>query len=68
MAINTEDRRRSVTGFYGYITIKPVADGTIGAADRAQAAGFYSGLTYGAPPSVVVTPYYYEVLMQGGLI
>lgn len=48
MAIDTENKRRSVTG------ILPVADGTIDASDRAQACFIYCGLTYGLPPEEYV--------------
>ena len=44
MAIDSENKRRSAQ----LIHIYPIADGTIAAADRAQAAGFYAGLTYAA--------------------
>jgi len=48
MAIDTENKRRSVTG------IMPVADGTIDASDRAAACRIYAGLTYGLPPEEYV--------------
>jgi len=63
VAIDSEDKRRSVTGVIGNFTIKPVADGTIGAADRAHAACFYAGLTYGEAPEPSDLPifaYYYN--------
>jgi hypothetical protein len=63
MAIDSEDKRRSVTGVIGNFTIKPIADGTVGTADRAHAACFYSGLTYAAPPggsAIPVFQYYHN--------
>ena len=50
MAIDTESKRRSAQ-MQASGTIRPVADGTIGAPDRAQCAWLYSGLTYSAPPA-----------------
>jgi hypothetical protein len=47
MAIDTQNKRCSVTG------IMPVPDGSIDAADRAQAARIYAGLTYGLPAAYV---------------
>lgn len=41
MAIDTQTKRRSVSGYSGII-IAPLADGTIGAADRAHVAGLYA--------------------------
>lgn len=46
MAIDTEDKRRSVAVTYGQRTIMPVADGTVGDADRPHARWLYPGLTY----------------------
>ena len=43
MSINTENKRRSVTDLFLFV-LPPVADGSIGAADRQQAAGMYSGI------------------------
>ena len=40
MAIDTENKRRSVSFIF------PYPDGTIGTADRAHATWFYSGLVY----------------------
>ena len=47
MAINTENRRRSVVG------ILPTTDGTIFGVDKQHVAGFYRGI---AAVSAVVTP------------
>jgi hypothetical protein len=49
MAIDTEDKRRSVQA-YTMGLMRPVADGTVDAADRATCAWFYTGLTYSEPP------------------
>jgi hypothetical protein len=46
MAIDTEDKRRSVSVRYGQFTIMPVADGTIDQADQPQARWLYRGFTY----------------------
>lgn len=43
MAIDTEDRRRSVVG------ILPVADGTVFGVDKRHVAGFYRGIAAVAP-------------------
>lgn len=48
MAIDTESKRRSVHG-YGIGTIAPVADGTIGSADREHMAWLYAGIAASAP-------------------
>lgn len=64
MAINTQSRRRSVLGYGGPSAIvRPVPDGAITMADRAQVAGLYPGLTYtaavvfvAAPPEDTYTP------------
>lgn len=48
MALDTQNKRRSVIQ-YAPFTIAPVADGTIGAADREQATWLYSGLPPVAP-------------------
>jgi hypothetical protein len=48
VSIDTENKRRSAqAGPAG--TMRPVADGTIAAADRATAAWMYAGLTYEEP-------------------
>lgn len=47
MAIDTASKRRSISAYTGLL-IAPVADGTIGAADRAALAWLYSGLDYAA--------------------
>lgn len=48
MAIDTVAKRSSVQSYTFGLT-RPPADGTIGEADRAACAWFYSGLTYGEP-------------------
>lgn len=50
MAIDTEDKRRSVAG----IPMNP--DGTINAQDRQHIAGFYRGIAAAAPPVEVSKP------------
>jgi len=52
MAIDTQDKRRSVSVAYGWLTVMPVADGTIGTADRPHARWLYRGLTYSAVVAV----------------
>lgn len=53
MAIDTQTKRRSVSGYSGLI-IAPVADGTIGAADREHIAGLYAGISSMPPASTDV--------------
>lgn len=54
MAIDSEDKRRSVLGFgLPYMAVAPNPDGTINAADREHIAGFYRGIAAGAPPVAV---------------
>jgi len=48
MAVDTENKRRSAPDFFPFV-IAPVPDGTIGAADREQATGIYSGIPLLAP-------------------
>lgn len=55
MAINTENKRRSVPNFLPF-TLLPVSDGTIGVYDRVQVSGLYSGITPSVP-ALVVTDY-----------
>ena len=43
MAINSRDRR-GAAGSDSWDIIYPLADGTVGTADRAQAAGYYPGI------------------------
>jgi hypothetical protein len=43
--LDTENKRRSVTGILNLYTIPPVPDGTIAALDRMQATLLYSGIT-----------------------
>jgi hypothetical protein len=52
MAIDTQSKRRSVLG-YALAYTYPVADGTVGTADRIHAAGLYAGTTADPPPVVV---------------
>jgi hypothetical protein len=47
MAIDTEDKRRSVHG-YTMTPIYPVADGAVDTADRPHVAWIYRGLTFAA--------------------
>lgn len=46
MAIDTENKRRSVSG-YGGAKVAPAPDGTIGDADRYQMGWIYAGATPG---------------------
>lgn len=48
MAIDSENKRRSVAMMYARLTVMPVADGAITAPDRAQARWLYAGFTYQA--------------------
>jgi len=43
MAIDTQNKRRSVTGMPHLFTVAPVADGTIDIRDRTQVNNLYSG-------------------------
>lgn len=52
MAIDTEDKRRSVFAHYG-IKIFPVPDGAIAGVDRQHAWGFYRGIAAAAGISFV---------------
>lgn len=62
MAIDTQTKRRSVSGYTNHL-IAPVADGTISAADREHMAWLYSGIG-GATPAddsaYVGDTYYYD--------
>lgn len=48
MAIDSENKRRSVAMMYARLTVMPVADGVVTAPDRAQARWLYAGFTYQA--------------------
>lgn len=48
--IDTQTKRRSVSGYSGII-IAPLADGAIGAADREHVAGLYAGISSTPPVS-----------------
>jgi len=50
--LDTAAKRRAATQFMPWM-IMPDADGTIGDADRVQAAGVYSGISIGAALSTV---------------
>lgn len=52
MAIDTENKRRSVQAYW-VGAARPVPDGAIGAADRATSAWFYAGITYALPSDVI---------------
>lgn len=71
MAIDTQTRRRSVHG-YGIGTIAPVADGSIGMADREHMAWLYSGISAGTEPtgadSFVSDAYIYDSTGASGAI
>lgn len=47
MAIDSRQKRTSVANYHNLIM--PVADGTIGTADKQHASGLYMGLSTGAP-------------------
>lgn len=46
--LDTENKRRSVTGVIGLFTIPPVPDSTLNANDRMQSTYLYSGIAPGA--------------------
>ena len=46
--LDTTDKRRAAFNMPLYV-INPVADGTIGDADRVQASGWYSGIAIAIP-------------------
>lgn len=48
MAVDTQNKRRSVQAYGGNI-VYPVADGTVDTADREHSAWLYSGIAAGAP-------------------
>lgn len=48
MAIDTESKRRGVINMPPF-TVVPVADGTVGGADRMQVSGWYSGILAQSP-------------------
>ena len=52
MAIDTENKRRSVANWLRFIL--PVPDGSISKFDREHAAGFYCGIPAGMPVSTKV--------------
>lgn len=58
MAIDTENKRRSVQGYN--IGIMPVPDGTIGTADRATKAWLYAGIAYAVPVAIVYLSHLYS--------
>jgi len=51
MAIDTENKRRSVQSYW-IGAARPVPDGTIAASDRAASGWHYSGLTYDSPVAI----------------
>ena len=55
MAIDTENKRRSITGIFHAFTIPPEADGTIDVNDRKQAALIYSGSMVAAVSRILKT-------------
>lgn len=57
MAIDTENKRRSVHG-YTFNVIGPEPDGSVDDPDRAHSAWYYSGLTYAAIVSYVGGPFW----------
>ena len=57
MAIDTENKRRSVQAYW-IGAARPVPDGTIDASDRATSAGYYAGLTYDAPVAILASQFH----------
>lgn len=53
MAIDTENKRRSVQAYW-IGGMRPVPDAIIDASDRAASAGYYAGLTYDAPSLIII--------------
>lgn len=45
MAIDTESKRRSITGILGLFTVPPVPDGAVEAQDRVHVSLLYAGIT-----------------------
>jgi len=60
MAIDTQNKRRSVHG-YTLNVVAPVPDATIGTADRAHMAWLYAGLTYDSPVVVTWKPWLHKL-------
>ena len=58
MAIDSRQKRTSVANYLN--RIMPLADGTIGQADREHAAGLYMGITPSAPPTppTIISSYF----------
>ena len=53
MAIDTEDKRRAaISAGIPFIILTPVADGSIGSADRAMLADVYGGVSFAEEISV----------------
>jgi hypothetical protein len=55
MAVDTENKRRSVSG-YTCTCVYPVADGTVDVNDREMVAWLYSGIDPAAPSADEGTP------------
>jgi hypothetical protein len=53
MAIDTEDKRRSVVGVFRALTIPPVPDSSISGVDKQHTAGYYRGIAAQSPVVVV---------------
>ncbi|KKN70109.1 hypothetical protein LCGC14_0434340 [marine sediment metagenome] len=65
MAIDTETKRRSVLGMgLMFLTMPPLADGTIGAVDREHITGLYAGI---APATPGVTTTAIHILSTGNV-
>jgi hypothetical protein len=56
MAIDTENKRRSVHAYAGAI-VYPRADGAITKPDREHSAWLYAGIPASAPPAVTLQVY-----------
>lgn len=62
MAVDTENKRRSVGAYAGGSgMVLPRPDGTVDAADRAAAAWIYSGLDYSGTPPPVASAYQHGI-------
>lgn len=55
MAIDTENKRRSVHGYTFPALILPTADGTIRALDRQHVCGLYAGIAAGLAETIAFT-------------
>ena len=63
MAIDTENKRRSVSSYSGHM-IAPVADGTIGDADRFHMGWIYAGTSVSSATDPLLPYTHYTFLAQ----